>query len=295
MDIRQLRYFVAVAEELHFGRAAARLRIAQPALTRQIQQLEADLDAQLLARSSRRAELLPAGVLLLNRARAILAAVRQAEADTKRLSRGETGSLMIGFVHSSTYTLLPMLLAQFRTGSSDVEVKLREMRSPDQVSAIQLGEIDVGLIRPVPIPLEVATRVAFEERFVIAIPSKHPLAKRSKIRLAELSSERFVSFSELESVMFHSAALAMCGTAGFRPKVAQEATHVHTVIGLVGSGFGIAIVPEIARSLSNKAVVFAEISDRPPPIQMLLAWSSSMASPTALRFVQLVDSLGSVS
>ncbi|HWK47365.1 MAG TPA: LysR family transcriptional regulator [Stellaceae bacterium] len=284
LELRQLRAFVAVAEELHFGRAASRLRLAQSALSRQVQGMEAVLGVTLLERTQRKVVLTAPGALLLDRARQILQASAEAERDTRRASRGELGQLTIGFVHSATYGLLPDLLRRFRTLFPDVELRLREMRTPDQLAALAGESIDIGLVRPFVLPAGVEAIPIVTERFVIALPASHPLARCRELALNTLAEEKFVMFSGLDSPMFHSAAIAMCERAGFHPRVAQEAVHVHTVLGLVGSGFGIAVVPEIARRLATPNIVFAEIIDDPPPIQVLLAFRGTSPKPAATAF-----------
>lgn len=284
LELRHYRSFIAVAEELHFGRAALRLNLAQPALTRQVQAIEAHLGVRLLSRSQRRVALTEAGSLLLQRARALLVAAAEAERDARRAATGELGQLTIGFVHSATYGLLPDLLQQFRQSFPAVELQLREMRSPEQVIAIARDAIDVGLIRPTPLPAEVAVTEVLKEQFVIALSAAHPLASHRSLSLRGLSDQPFVMFSERESPMFHSATVAMCAGSGFRPRVAQEATHVHTVLSLVGCGFGIAIVPEVARRIVGSNVVYAEIEDDKPSIQILIAWSRFRTTPTSQAF-----------
>jgi DNA-binding transcriptional LysR family regulator len=290
LDLRQYRSFVAVAEELHFGRAAARLHLAQPALTRQVQAMEAHLGIRLLQRTQRRVALTPAGSLLLDRARSILRAAAEAERDARRAAEGELGQLTIGFVHSATYGLLPDLLQRFRLACPGVELQLREMRTPEQIGAIAREAIDIGLIRPFNLPKEVEAAPIFEESFIVALPATHPLAGRGALTLLELAEQPFVMFSEHESPMFHSATVAMCERSGFRPRTAQEATHVHTVLGLVASGFGIAIVPDIVRRLSMANVAYATIADGPPPIQVLLAWSRSGRTPASEAFRRVAQS-----
>ena len=283
--LRQLRYFVTVAESLHFGRASEDLNVAQPALTRQIQQLEAEIGVMLLVRSSRRVELSSAGLFLLGHAREILASVERAFAETKRLDRDGFEPLRLAFVQSSTYAVLPMLLTRFREAAPNVDIRLIEMRTPYQIGALLRRQIDVGLIRPTSIPPELSARVVFEERFIVAVPSGHRLAKCSGIRLADLAEEPFITFSEQNSPMFHGIVSAICSRSGFQPRAVQEATHVHTVIGLVGSGLGIAIVPEIARDLPMTGAVFANLEGASPTTQLLIAWSNERLSDPVRQFL----------
>jgi len=284
IDSRQLRYFTAVAEELHFGRAAARLHIAQPALSRQIQQIERQLDATLFTRTQRRVALTPAGWLLLERSQQILEALQKAEHDTRRAGRGEIGRITLGFLHSSTYGLLPGILQRFRNLYPDIDLDLREMHMHEQAEALAKGAIDLALTRPVRFAAGIASQTVLHEPFVVAVPARNELATVSSIRLARLAQERFVMFPQSTSPLFHRSILRMCEAAGFTPLVEQTATQVHTVIGLVSAAMGVAIVPATARNLQISGVAFLRIEDEPPPVSIVLAWQSERDHATLQAF-----------
>jgi len=297
IDIRQLRYFQAVAEELHFGRAAARLSIAQPALSRQVQQLEEQIGTALLRRSQRRVELLPAGALLLERARAIQQDLERAVADTRRTGAGELGRLAVGFIHSSTYGLLPSVVGRFRQLYPDIELELHEMPITAQHEALVRGSIDVGLLRVQPAPAELEVVPVLRDPFVLAVPAHHPLAGRSRTRLKAVAGDPFVMFSKRESPLFHARVQAMCEQAGFEPRVVQQATQIHTVIGLVGAALGVAIVPSSGRNLHPRNVRFVDIADRAEPVHIALAWRRGHETPAARSFrkvtQEVIATLGS--
>lgn len=275
LDIRQLRYFVAVAEELHFGRAAARLHIAQPALSRQIQQMEAHLGTMLFLRTQRLVEITDAGRLLLERARAILTELEQAELDTRRTGRGELGRLVIGFLHSVTYGFLPRTLRRFHDRFPEAVLELKEMTIADQIAGLPRDIIDIGISRPAKYDADISVMPIFEEQFLLAVPAFNPLASVRSTPLARLSEEAFVLFPHASSPLFNSSIIAMCDRAGFTPKVSQMATQVHTVVGLVSAGMGIAIVPASARNMQISGVAFLHIEDSPPPVKVVLAWKTS--------------------
>ena len=284
IELRQLRYFQAVAEELHFGRAAARLAIAQPALSRQIQQLEQELGTPLLRRSQRRVELLPAGALLLERVRTIQQDLAQALADTRRTGAGELGRLCLGFIHSSTYGLLPAIVGRFRKLYPGIELELHEMPILAQHSALLRGTIDVGLLRVLPAPPELEVLPVVADPFVLAVPARHPLPQRARVRLKAVAGEPFVMFPREASPLFHARIQAMLEQAGIRPPVAQHATQIHTVIGLVGAGLGVAIVPASARNLHPRNVRFMEIVDKAEPVHVALAWRRGHDTPAVRSF-----------
>lgn len=284
IDIRQLRYFQAVAEELHFGRAAARLAIAQPALSRQVQALEQELGTPLLRRTQRRVELLPAGALLLERSRAIQQELARALADVRRTGTGELGKLSLGFIHSSTYGLLPSVIRRFRQLYPGIELELHELPITAQHAALLRGTIDLGLLRIQPAPPELEVVAVLPDPFVLALPAKHPLAGRTRVRLKDVAGEPFVMFSKQEAPLLHDRVQAMCEHAGFQPNVVQRATQLHTMVGLVGGGLGIAVVPASARNLHPRQVRFVQLSDKTEPVHIALGWRRGHETPAIQSF-----------
>ncbi|MCD6076810.1 MAG: transcriptional regulator, LysR family [Ramlibacter sp.] len=284
IDIRQLRYFQAVAEELHFGRAAARLAIAQPALSRQVQQLEEELGTPLLRRTQRRVELLPAGALLLERSRAIQQELARAVADTRRTGTGELGRLSLGFIHSSTYGLLPSIVGRFRQLHPGIELELHELPITAQHAALLRGTIDLGLLRVQAAPADLEVLPVMPDPFLLALPTRHPLAGRSRVQVRSVAGDPFVMFSRAESPLFHARVQALCEQAGFTPLVAQHATQIHTVVGLVGAGLGVAVVPATARNLHPRNVRFVQLADKVEPVHVALAWRRGQETPAIQAF-----------
>lgn len=289
IDLRQLRYFQAVAEELHFGRAAARLAIAQPALSRQVQQLEEELGTPLLRRTQRRVELLPAGALLLERSRAIQQELARTLADVRRTGAGELGKLSLGFIHSSTYGLLPMVIRRFRQLYPGIELELREMPITTQLAALVRGTIDLGLLRVQPAPPELEMAIVMPDPFVLAVPAKHRLAARTRVRLKEVAGEPFLMFDKAQAPLLHDRVQGMCEQAGFTPEVVQRATQLHTMVGLVGGGMGVAVLPASARNLHPRQVRFVTIADKADPLHVALAWRRGHETPAIRSFRKVTE------
>lgn len=287
IETRLLNSFVCLAEELHFGRAAQKLHIAQPALTRQIQKLEALLEVRLLRRTQRSVGLTPAGRNFLERAYRILAEIEQAAKEVKQVEAGQQGKIFLGFIHSSTYGVTPLLLREFLRRFPQVDLELFEMTIQEQVAALREGKIDVGILRPPISDPSLRTCPLRQERFIVALPENHPLASLDTISLRELSGEGFILFAQRSSPLFYSRIIAMCEKAGFVPDVVQSAIQIHTAIGLVSANMGVAIVPEVARNLHMPGVRFVEIADRPPVIEVALAWRANNSSPAVTAFCEL--------
>ena len=255
MELRHLRYFRAVAEELHFGRAAERLHIAQPPLSQQIRQLERELGVTLLVRSTRKVELTPAGVAYLQRAVTILDAVEDAGEQAQRIAAGTEGRLAIGCVGSATYSLLPRLVRALREALPGVDVSVRgEMLAPAQIAALLAGEIDLALLRP---PVEqsgVVVETVRRDRFLVALPDGHALATRQQLRIEDLRDQEFVAHAGHGRSVMNSVLTALCADAGFVPRVRHEVEETSTLVTLVAAGLGVAVVPEPTAALDIAGV-----------------------------------------
>ncbi|WP_238155698.1 LysR family transcriptional regulator [Kribbella soli] len=261
VELRHLRYFVAVAEERHFGRAAARLHMAQPPLSQQIRQLESELGLQLLRRTTRRVELTPAGESYLVRARQIIAAVSSAAGEAQRVAAGLQGRLVIGCVGSATYSLLPQLVRTLREELPDVEVAVQgEMLAPDQAQALADGRIDLGLLRPPVEDESLRVEVLRADPLIVAVPDGHRLAGRRRVRLEELADEDFVIHAGGGRSVMHDTVLARCREAGFEPRVRHEVAETSTLVTFVAAGLGIAIVPAPVAELLVPGVAYRALS-----------------------------------
>jgi DNA-binding transcriptional LysR family regulator len=264
VELRQLRYFVAVADELHFRRAAARLHISQPPLSQQIAHLEEELGCRLLARTRRRVELTPAGEAFLRDARAMLAELEVAVATARRIATGQAGVLRINFVGSALLSIVPGAVQRFRRTRPSVEIELRERSTVAQLRALQSGVVDVGLVRP---PIEpddqLRTEVVMRERTVAAIPADHPLARMRRIPLRRLAAEPLVLFPREQAPGFHDLLIGRLASTGTSPQVVQYAPEMLTIIGLVATGIGVSPVPASVAHLALDGVTYRPLSGAP--------------------------------
>ena len=289
MELRHLRSFVAVAEERHFGRAAARLHIAQPPLSQQIRRLEAELGVTLLHRTTRSVELAPAGEVLLARAREILAAVDSAAEDTRRAARGEFGRLAIGFTGSATYELLPKLAAALRQALPGVVLDLRgELLTPAQVAGLLDGTLDVGLLRPPVRERELAIEVVRREPLVAVLPQAHPLAATAVVPLEELSREPFVVYPSHFRSVVHDAVEETCAAHGFLPRVALEVSETATLVSFVAAGLGVSLVPESVRHMTVHGAVYRPLAGDAAAVELAVAWRRDDGSPALARALDVV-------
>jgi DNA-binding transcriptional LysR family regulator len=250
VELRHLRYFVAVAELRHFGRAAARLHMAQPPLSQQVRQLEAELGVELLRRTTRRVDLTAAGAAFAHRAREILAAVDVATVEAQRIGAGLEGRLVVGCVGSATYSLLPNLARTLREELPAVDISFRgEMLVPDQATALLAGEIDLALLRP-PVDHDGLVLTPLRrERLIVALPDGHRLAGRKRLRVADLRDEDFIVHAGRGRSVMSGLVRRLCREAGFEPRVRQEVGETSTLITFVAAGLGVALVPEPVATL----------------------------------------------
>jgi len=288
MELRQLRYFVAVAEELHFGHAARRLRIAQPALSRQIQALEKELMVQLLFRNRRRVQITPAGQVFLDRARLILARIEDAVLAAQRASGGVSGSLNLGFVGSSTYDVLPSVLRAFRQAAPHVELTLSEMTVHVQLEALTEKRIDIGLLR-LPAKTEgLVFRTISREPLYVALPSSHRLAQLPALRLSSLAEEPFVLYPDYPQPSWTEFVIGLCQQAGFHPVIAQRTVEIQTTLSLVAAGIGVSIVPECVGNITRKNVVFRRLMGVRARTELLVAYREHDPSPVVQTFLKVL-------
>jgi DNA-binding transcriptional LysR family regulator len=289
MELRHLRYFVAVAEERHFGRAAERLHIAQPPLSQQIRRLEAELGAPLLHRTTRRVELAPAGEVLLARAREILAAVDAATEDARRAARGEFGRLAIGFTGSATYALLPALAAALRDALPGVVLELRgELLTPAQVSGLLDGTLDLGLLRPPVREHSLEIEILRREHLVAVLPKAHRLAAAAAVPLEQLEDEPFVMYPSHFRSVLHDAVEDTCAAHGFRPRVALEVSETATLVSFVAAGLGVSLVPDSVRHMTVEGAVYRPLAREAAEVELAVAWRRGDEAPVLGRALEVV-------
>ena len=287
-SLARLSCFIAVAEELHFGRAAERLHMTQPPLSRQIQQLETELGVQLIDRTTRSVTLTPAGVAFLPDARRILQLAESAALTVRRVPAGDLGTVVVGFTAASAHAVLPRLLEQTRSILPDVKLELREMVSSVQVEALMSGEIDLGMARP---PLKrpgIVSRPLLHEQLVAALPAGHPLTEQAReLTLNDLDGQDFVMYSPVQARYFNELLISTFTIAGASPRYVQYVTQVHTMLVLVRTGIGIALVPASAATLHPDGVVFRTIGAfRERPVELDAVWRRDSTNPALMRVLK---------
>jgi len=285
VELRQLRYFVAVAEELHFRRAAARLHISQPPLSQQIARLEEELRCRLLNRTRRSVELTAAGEAFLRDARAMLGELEVAVATVRRIETGQAGLLRVNFVGSALLSIVPGIVQRFRRGQPAVELELRERSTLEQLRALSTGVVDVGLVRP-PIDRDDALRaeVVMRERTIAAIPAADPLAKLRRVPLRRLAAEPLVLFPREQAPGYHDLLTGRLAATGTSPQVVQYAPEMLTIIGLVAAGIGVSPVPASVARLALDGVTYRPLSGA-PDTELLAVTRAEDESPLVEAFV----------
>jgi len=290
-ELRLVRYFVAVAEELHFGRAAHRLHMAQPGLSQQIKSLEQQLGVRLLDRTSRQVRLTPAGDLLLDEGRRLLALAERTADQVRRAGLGQIGRVTVAAIGSATYDIIPRLLREHRQRFPDVEVLLRELSTPAQVHALRDGEIDVGFLR---LPADVEQLVAHvvrEERMALMLPESHPLAAMREVPLRSLAHEPLIVFPAAPRPSWADTVVAACREAGFEPRVAQEAMESATVVSFVAAGIGVALVPEGLLMLARPGVVCRMVAPPAPVTRLAVVHRAGDQRPAVTALLGVVREL----
>lgn len=259
LELRHLRYFCLVADELHFGRAAARLAVSQPALSVQIRQLEEMVGAKLFERHTRAVALTDAGRVLEEAARRILRDVDAALEATRQAHAGEVGVLRVGFGPTLMLSTPAHVVRSYRVRYPNVRVDLRELATSEQVEALLRGDLDVGFVRGAEADPRLHVEPFAREPLVIAVNRDHPCARQPRVRVGDLAGDPWVLFPRTIAPQFHDQVIDLCRAAGFTPHVVQETREVHTTVGLVGAGVGVTIVPETVRRMSGTDVVFKAI------------------------------------
>ncbi|HWH15851.1 MAG TPA: LysR family transcriptional regulator [Miltoncostaeaceae bacterium] len=285
VELRQLRYFVAVAEEGHVGRAARRVGIAQPPLSQQMQRLEVRLGVALFDRSRRRLALTEAGRTLLGEARVVLAAADRFQEVARQAAGGEAGTLRVGFVGSAAFAALPELVRTFRARHPRVVLDPVEMPTGEQVEALAAGTLDAGIVRAPAGGRELQALPLADEPLLAALPDFHPLAARAEVPLAALAGEPFVLFARENNPPFYDDVLAACRAAGFSPRVVQVARSMPTIASLVAAGIGVALVPAPMDRLRLAGVAYRPLRGGPVHRALALVWRRDDPSPLVANLV----------
>jgi DNA-binding transcriptional LysR family regulator len=284
-DLNQLRCFVAVGEELHFGRAATRLFMTQSPLSRQIRMLEESLGVRLFDRNSRVVRLTAAGSALLDDARRLLALAGHAVDVARRIDKGVSGKVRVGFTAVAGYELVPNLIARAMEELPEIEVTLHEMVTVAQIEALQAGTIDLGFLRPLPdVDPELQWRPAVSEPLLLAMHATHALAARERIAAEDLAGQTFIQYSATEGKYFHDLIGSVLAGAGRPPRVVQQMSQTHSVLALVRAGLGLALVPASARHLHFPGVVLRPIWRDDVRAELQLVWRDANRNPACRVF-----------
>lgn len=285
IDLHLLRLFVVVAEELHFGRAARRLRIAQPALSQQVRKLETLLGYRLFDRTSRRVALSAAGAALLQSARRIFAELERGVETAGAIAQGRAGVLDVGYIVPAMLALLPDLIRRFRAETPAVTLRLHEMSSAAQVEALGTGRLDAAFVSGPCGDPSLRQQLAWREPAVAVLPADHALAGRAEIALAELAAEEFVSFPRHQAPGLYDRWLLACLSAGFSPRVVQEAQSWHMIATLAAAGLGVAVAPASVRVLNVAGVRCIPVSTRGLEFDVSLCTRAEGMTPALDQFV----------
>lgn len=275
IELRHLRYFVAVAEELHFGRAALRLNMSQPPLSQQIQQLEQEIEAQLFTRTNRSVQLTPAGHSFLQDARAILLQVEQSARRASRINHGQEGELRIGFTSSAPFTgLMSDALYQFRQRWPEVHIQMQEHNTRQQLAPLHEGRLDLGVMRNTPLPADLQHRLLLREPLYAVVHWAHPLASAASIAIQALASEPFVFFDAQGGTALYAEILALLHRYHIKPFITQEVGEAMTILGLVATGLGVSILPASFRRARLADVVWIPLQESDATSEVWLVWSA---------------------
>ncbi len=298
MELRHLRYFVAVAEELHFGRAAQRLQIAQPPLSQQIRKLEQELRTRLFNRTKRKVDLTSGGRLFLERARVILESADRAMTEMQRVASGELGQLRIGFMSSAMLDIFPPVLRRFARTLPEIEVQLLQRSSQEQLGMLVDGTLDAGFcdlaagtaesrVNGVVIDVMPVTH----ERLVVAVPLDHPLARRRTIALRDLANEPWIMLPRQPRTGFYDQVVGLCQLAGFSPRIVRESEQLPTVLTLVAAGFGVALVPECLLRVWEGEAAFRPLAEG-AHTNVTMCWRRDNRTPALSSLVEAMRERG---
>ena len=283
LDLDDMRLLVVLADELHFGRAAARLHISQPGLSYRVKRMEESLGYELVSRVRRAVELTPAGLAVVEGAHRVLDAARQVVADGERAARGEAATVRLGFVGTALYSLLPDVMREVRRRHPELRLVPEELKTAAQVRALRRGALDMGLVHLTLGVADLVTVPAWRDRVGLALPADHRLAGARAVDLADLADDPFVLFPRDLEPQTHDRYVEACVTAGFAPRVAQTASGLQAILGMVAAGVGAAFVASsVARNMTRTGVAFVDIDGEAPTLTTGPAWREPVSEPGIL-------------
>jgi DNA-binding transcriptional LysR family regulator len=289
MELRQLRYFLMLANELHFKRAADKLFIVQPALTKQIQDLEAELGVILFDRNKRNVKLSVAGEFFRNEISSVFEHLEKTKNEIKQVEQGQKGEIKIGYVGSCIHTFLPNLLADLNKKYPEIHTYLSEMTSASQLLAVQKGELDIAFLRNPPLNKRFEQRIVFQENFSLVLPQNHWLDEINFQSLAQVSNEKFILPTKFDGEIYHNLQWSICEDAGFSPQISHETVHGYTTLKLVENNLGISLIPISFKQVTNAAIKFIELRDIPQKAEITALWNPENPNPSLKRFLEVIE------
>lgn len=295
MELRHLRYFLEITKDMNMTKAAARLHMSQPPLSRQIQQLEEELAVKLFLRSGKHLELTEGGRFFISKAQQIISSVDEAQAAMKRIKTSGHQWLNVGFVPSTIYGFLPELLRHYRKSNPQVEVSLSEYMSLDQLSALKSGKIDVGFGRLLFEDPTIQHEVVLNEPLMAVLPKAHPLGRKNALELKDLAAEPLILYPLRPRPNYSDQVTALFYRDGLQPKISQEVQELQTALGLVASGIGISIVPDSVRKMRAQDVIYRPLADKKLTSPVVMSYRRQEATPVLVNFLKRVRLLSGIS
>jgi DNA-binding transcriptional LysR family regulator len=288
MELRQLRYFLMLAHELHFKRAADKLFIVQPALTKQIQDLEAELGVVLFDRNKRNVKLSVAGEYFKAEITKLFEHLEKSKNEIKQVELGQKGEIKIGYVGSCIHTFLPSLLGNLHDKYPEIHTYLSEMTSASQLLAVQRGELDIAFLRNPPPNKRFQQRMVFQENFALVLPKNHWLDAPNFESMAQVANEKFILPTKTDGEIYHNLQWSICEDASFSPQISHETVHGYTTLKLVENNLGISLIPISFERVTNAAIKFIELRDIPQKAEITALWNLENPNPSLRRFLELV-------
>lgn len=289
MELRHLLYFKKLAEELHFSKASEKLHIAQPALSRQISELEEELGVKLFERNRRKVSITAAGRYLHTQTTSWFQQIEETKRELLRIQNMEVGSIRIGYVSTAMYSMLPDFLALIKKKYPALQLSLSEMTTNDQVQAIRNGTLEFGFARSPVNDLSVSQKKVWEENFALVLPAKHPLANKQLKSLAVLKDEPFVFFPRHQNPGYYDKIISLCYKAGFSPNIQYECVGSYTLLQMVASGLGITLLPASITKITDKRVKYVELTNLKEKAELAMLYNESRLSPELIALTSLRD------
>lgn len=288
LELRHLTYFLAVAQELHFRKAAEKLFISQPGLSRQIKQMEEILKTQLFERNKKKVALTPAGHYLKKEVEFIFNHMEKIERQLKLVGDGNSGELRIGFLGSAMQQVIPKLLLEIKENYPKVKTSLEELSNFAQVDAVLNDQLDMGFVRVARVPSTLQMKTVFTDTFSLVLPERYPMLTREFDGMQRFANEDFILFSQAYSPLYYDTIMSICQDAGFAPKVSHKSVHAHTIFKLVENHMGIAIVPTSLQNGFQMRVKFVELKDIPQRAELSVIWKKEHTNPVLKNCMELL-------